>query len=75
MHTNTIESVSVFKRCIVSTNQHCGEAHVHRYLPEFDFHYNRRTALNVTDAARHQLLAKIEGKRITYRRVGEADHA
>ncbi|MBB6414251.1 hypothetical protein HNQ71_006960 [Mesorhizobium sangaii] len=56
--------------------QHCGEAHLHRYLSEFDFRYNRRTALGVTDTERHdQLLAMIEGKRLTYRRIGEASHA
>lgn len=43
VHTNTIESVfSVFKRGMVGTYQHCGEAHLHRYLAEFDFRYNRR---------------------------------
>ncbi|MER8453763.1 IS1595 family transposase [Mesorhizobium sp. M1428] len=77
VHTNTIESVfSVFKRGMVGTYQHCGEAHLHRYLAEFDFRYNRRTALNVSDTERHdQLLAKIEGKRLTYRRIGESSHA
>ena len=77
VHTNTIEGVfSVFKRGMVGVYQHCGEAHLHRYLAEFDFRYNRRTALKVTDAERHdQLLAMIEGKRLTYRRIGEADHA
>lgn len=77
VHTNTIESVfSVFKRGMVGTYQHCGEAHLHRYLAEFDFRYNRRTALNVSDTERHdQLLAKIEGKRLTYRRIGEASNA
>jgi len=77
VHTNTIENVfSVFKRGMVGVYQHCGEAHLHRYLAEFDFRYNRRTALKVTDAERHdQLLAMIEGKRLTYRRIGEAGHA
>ncbi|HEV7255445.1 MAG TPA: IS1595 family transposase [Mesorhizobium sp.] len=77
IHTNTIENVfSVFKRGMVGVYQHCGEAHLHRYLAEFDFRYNRRTALKVTDTERHnQLLAKIEGKRLTYRRIGEARHA
>ena len=76
-HTNTIEGVfSVFKRGMVGVYQHCGEAHLHRYLSEFDFRYNRRTALGVTDAERHdQLLAMIEGKRLTYRRIGEGSHA
>lgn len=77
VHSNTIEGVfSVFKRGMVGVYQHCGEAHLHRYLAEFDFRYNRRTAMKVTDTERHdQLLAMIEGKRLTYRRIGEADHA
>lgn len=77
VNTNSIESVfSVFKRGMVGTYQHCGEAHLHRYLAEFDFRFNRRSALEVSDTERHdQLLAKIEGKRLTYRRIGEASHA
>lgn len=77
VHTNTIENVfSVFKRGMIGVYQHCGEAHLHRYLAEFDFRYNRRTALKVTDTERHdQLLAMVEGKRLTYRRIGEASFA
>jgi hypothetical protein len=46
VHTNTIENVfSVFKRGMIGTYQHCGEAHLHRYLAEFDFGYNRRPRL------------------------------
>ena len=77
VHSNTIEGVfSVFKRGMVGIYQHCGEAHLHRYLAEFDFRYNRRTALGVTDTQRaDQLLAMIEGKRLTYRRIGESNHA
>ncbi|MCZ4345766.1 IS1595 family transposase [Devosia neptuniae] len=74
VHTNTIENVfSVFKRGMKGTYQHCGEAHLHRYLAEFDFRYNRRSALGVEDNERHDmLLAAIRGKRLTYRRIGEA---
>lgn len=77
IHTNTIENVfSVFKRGMIGVYQHCGEAHLHRYLAEFDFRYNRRTALKITDTQRHDdLLAMIEGKRLTYRRIGEVANA
>lgn len=77
IHSNTIENVfSVFKRGMVGVYQHCGESHLHRYLAEFDFRYNRRAALKISDSERHdQLLAMIEGKRLTYRRVGEAANA
>ena len=77
IHTNTIENVfSVFKRGMVGVYQHCGEAHLHRYLAEFDFRYNRRTALKVSDAERAEdLLRMARGKRLTYRRIDEAAHA
>jgi len=77
VHSNTIEGVfSVFKRGMIGVYQHCGEAHLHRYLAEFDFRYNRRSALGVSDTERaDQLLAMIEGKRLTYRRIGETGHA
>jgi transposase-like protein len=77
VHSNTIEGVfSIFKRGMIGVYQHCGEAHLHRYLAEFDFRYNRRTALKVTDAERHdQLLTMISGKRLTYRRIGNANYA
>jgi transposase-like protein len=77
IHSNTIENVfSVFKRGMVGVYQHCGEAHLHRYLAEFDFRYNRRTALKWTDKMRvDAIMEGIEGKRLTYRRIGEAGHA
>jgi transposase-like protein len=77
IHTNTVENVfSVFKRGMIGIYQHCGEAHLHRYLAEFDFRYNRRAALKVSDAERAaDLLAMARDKRLTYRRVGEAGHA
>lgn len=77
IHSNTIEGVfSVFKRGMIGVYQHCGEAHLHRYLAEFDFRHNRRTALKISDSERaEQLLAGARDKRLTYRRIGEACHA
>ncbi len=77
VHTNTIENVfSIFKRGMVGVYQHCGEAHLHRYLSEFDFRYNRRTSLGWTDQMRVEaIMAGIAGKRLTYRRIGEAQNA
>jgi transposase-like protein len=77
IHSNTIENVfSVFKRGMVGVYQHCGEAHLHRYLAEFDFRYNRRVALKVSDAERAEdLLRMARDKRLTYRRIGEAVNA
>ena len=68
--TNTIESYfSVFKRGMGGVYQHCSEKHLHRYLAEFDFRHNNRTALGVNDTERaHELAKGIVGKRLTYRR-------
>ena len=49
------------------TYQHCKEKHLHRYLAEFDFRYNNRTALGVADAERAAKMIKgVKGKRLTY---------
>lgn len=74
VHSNTVENVfSVFKRGMIGTYQHCGEAHLQRYLTEFDFRYNRRSGVGIEDTMRHDmLLAMTGGKRLTYRRIGEA---
>ena len=73
--TNTVESYfSIFKRGMRGTYQHCAEKHLHRYLAEFDFRHNNRTALGVTDYMRAEMLAKgIVGKRLTYRRPDPID--
>lgn len=75
-HTNTVEGFfSIFKRGMRGVYQHCGEQHLHRYLTEFDFRYSNRAALGVDDAERAQRALKgIEGKRLTYRRIGRQAH-
>jgi transposase-like protein len=67
--TNTVEGYfSVFKRGMRGVYQHCSEKHLHRYLAEFDFRYNNRSALGVDDGERAaKALKGIEGKRLTYR--------
>lgn len=74
VHTNTVEGVwSVFKRGMKGILQHCGEAHLQRYLAELDFRDNNRAANKVTDSERIAKIMKgIWGKRLTYRRIGEA---
>ncbi len=74
VHTNTVENVfSVFKRGMKGIYQHCGEAHLHRYLAEFDFRYNNRSALGVEDTERAGKAVKgAEGKRLMYRQPREA---
>jgi hypothetical protein len=59
---------SVFKRGMVGVYQHCGEAHLHRYLAEFDFRYNRRAALQISHAERAvDLLRSTPIRCLTYR--------
>lgn len=68
-HTNTIEGYfSILKRGINGTYHHVSRQHLKRYLGEFDFRYNERSGLGVSDAARTVKIMKgIEGKRLTYR--------
>jgi hypothetical protein len=68
IHTNTIEGYfSIFKRGMKGVYQHCGEKHLHRYLAEFDFRYNNRTANGFNDGMRsEEALKGIVGKRLTY---------
>lgn len=70
-HTNTIEGFfSIFKRGMIGVYQHCGEQHLKRYLTEFDFRYNNRASLKITDEMRAAAAVKgIEGRRLTYRRT------
>lgn len=67
-HTNTIEGYfSILKRGIVGTYHHVSQQHLKRYLCEFDFRYNERSALDVGDDERaHKALIGSIGKRVTY---------
>lgn len=69
--TNTVEGYfSIFKKGMKGVYQHCDERHLHRYLAEFDFRYNNRTALGVDDKARAVTALKgISGKRLTYQQA------
>jgi hypothetical protein len=68
-HTNTVEGYfSIFKRGIYGVYHHISEQHLKRYLCEFDFRYNERTALGVTDTERtEKAIRGAIGKRLTYR--------
>jgi transposase-like protein len=69
VHTNSAEGYfSIFKRGMRGIYQHCGEKHLHRYLAEYDFRYNHRSALGFNDGERAALAIKsADGKRLTYR--------
>jgi transposase-like protein len=68
VHVNTAEAFfSILKRGITGTYHSVSEAHLHRYLAEFDFRYNNRPKLGVEDAERAaKALKGAEGKRLMY---------
>lgn len=58
---------SLLKRGINGTFHSVSEAHLGRYLVEFDFRYSNRVKLGVDDEMRAARAFKgIEGKRLTY---------
>jgi transposase-like protein len=69
VHSNTAEGYfSIFKKGMRGIYQHCKEKHLHRYLAEYDFRYNHRSALGIEDGERAALAIKgADGKRLTYR--------
>jgi len=71
IHVNTTECrFSLMKRAVFGTHHSISEAHLHRYLAEWDLKFNAR---ETTDAERmSKSIDGIVGKRLTYRRIGEA---
>ena len=69
IHTNTVEGYySILKRGIYGVYQHVSEAHLHRYLSEFDFRYSHRIRLGIDDKQRADIaLIGAKGKRLMYR--------
>jgi transposase-like protein len=74
IHVNTAECrFSIMKRAVFGTHHSISEAHLSRYLAEWDFKWNTRM---MTDGERAATALKgIEGKRLTYRPTHEAAHA
>jgi hypothetical protein len=66
--TNGVEGFfSILKRGIYGVYQHVSEAHLQRYLAEFDFRYSNREKLGVNDVARaDRALKGAKGRRLTY---------
>jgi transposase-like protein len=71
-HTNTAEGYfSILKRGTIGIYHHVSAEHLHRYLAEFDFRYNERSANGVEDTERcAKAIEGVPGKRLTYQRVG-----
>lgn len=69
-HTNTIEGYfSILNRGINRVYHHVGPQYLKRYLAEFDFRYNERAMLNVSDAKRTvKAVRGVVGKRVTHQR-------
>jgi transposase-like protein len=65
-HSNTAENFfSILKRGVIGTYHHWSQAHIHRYLAEFDFRYSTK---DLTDAERTAVsLRNARGKRLMYR--------
>jgi transposase-like protein len=74
VHINTAECrFSLMKRAVFGTHHSISEAHLARYLSEWDFKWNTR---KTSDSERTVAIAKgIEGKRLTYRRIGDPANA
>jgi transposase-like protein len=72
VYTNTVEGYfSILKRGIYGVYQHVSEAHLQRYLTEFDFRYSNRVKLGINDVERTDLVIQgAQGRRLTYRSVG-----
>ncbi|WP_418068011.1 transposase [Roseibium salinum] len=61
---------------MIGVYHHVSEAHLKRYLAEFNFRYNYRASLKISDKERaDKLLEGARGKRLTYRRIDESAHA
>jgi transposase-like protein len=74
VHVNTAECrFSLMKRAVYGTHHSISEAHLPRYLSEWDFKWNTR---KINDGERAVLIAKgIEGKRLMYRAADRAENA
>jgi transposase-like protein len=77
IHSNTVEGYfSILKRGVYGVYHHVSEAHLHRYLSEFDFRYSNREKVGVTDDRRTELVVMgAKGKRLTYQTTRSAGSA
>jgi transposase-like protein len=74
IHSNTAESYfAILKRGVYGNFHSISEAHMHRYLAEFDFRWTTR---KMADVERAEVLMKgAKGKRLMYRQPDESAHA
>jgi hypothetical protein len=69
VHSNTAESFfAILKRGIAGNFHSVSEKHLQRYVDEFAFRWNTRSARGVEDFERaNRILKAAKGKRLTYR--------
>jgi len=73
VHSNTVEGFfALLKRGVYGQFHSLSEAHLHRYLKEFDWRYSARHMAGEERAA--NLLAGAKGKRLLYRQPDETAH-
>lgn len=74
--TSSAESFfAILKRGITGSFHSVSEAHLQRYVDEFTFRWNHRSAMGIEDFERAGAILKgIEGKRLTYRRIGQGQN-
>lgn len=67
-HVNSAENYfSILKRGIIGVYHHVSDAHLQRYLAEFDFRYSNREKCGINDVMRAEIaLQGVKGKRLTY---------
>lgn len=72
-HVNTAECrFSLMKRAVFGAHHSVSEAHLHRYLVEWDFKWNTRST---SDGERTAMIAQqAEGKRLMYQRPAATAH-
>lgn len=71
-HTNTVEGYfATLRRGLEGVYQSVSEAHLARYLVEFDYRYSNRERLGIDDKTRAGLAVRnAKGRRLTYERLG-----
>ncbi len=69
-HTQTVESFfAILKRGVMGSFHSVSEQHLQRYVDEFAFRWDHRSALGIEDAERARLMVKgAIGRRLTYRK-------
>ena len=67
---------AILKRGVMGSFHSVSEQHLQRYVDEFSFRWNTRSALGIEDFERAAAILKaIEGKRLTYRPTDESKEA